>query len=1348
MAAKKKPTRLAKPPEEPQPAQQPITAGEQPGEEPTPPGDAAPAQGKPERPGPPIVGIGASAGGLDAFKRFFSAMPPDSGIAFVLVPHLDPAHKSLMVELLARHTAMPVVEAEHHMAVEANHVYIIPPDKYMTIQAGVLSLIGPVERRTSQTTIDHFLRSLADDQQERAICIILSGTGSHGTLGLKAVKAAGGMAMVQDPATAEYERMPQSAIATGLADYILPVEQMPEALIKYVQHAYVNGGARIETAPQEVDSLTQVLALLRARTGFDFHPYRKKMLTRRVERRMGLNHLDSFSQYVAFLRDHPDEVKLLVKDLFISVTSFFRDPEAFEELANQVIGPLVQQKEADSVIRVWVPGCATGEEAYSLVILLLEQMAAAKKKHVLQIFATDVDQAALDIARQGIYPESIAADLTPERLTRFFTRVDESSYQVSKQVRGPVTFALQNLIADAPFSKMDLISCRNLLIYLEPEVQKKLVALLHFALNEGGHLFLGSSETVGRQTDLFEPVSKKWRVFRRIGPSRPERIEFPIATRTEQLGQVHLPGEPGGERLFNLAELTQRLVLEELGPAAVLINRKYEILYFLGSTGRYLEQPSGEPTKDVVMMARDGLRTKLRAAVHKAMRDNELVVLTDVQVKRNGDYHPATVRVKPVPASQSAEGLLLITFLDQPDTVPSSSPSTPASEESLVRQLENELRDTKEDLQTSIEEVESSNEELKASNEEVMSMNEELQSANEELSSSKEELQSLNEELTTVNNQLQEKVHELESANNDITNLFNCTDIATVFLDSELRIKRFTPASTQLFNFVPLDLGRPLGDIKARFNDPDLLDDAQAVLQQPAPHEKEVSTAEGSWWIRRIIPYRTRDNRIEGVAITFVDISERKKAADAVVRRLAAIVESSVDAILSKNLDGIIQTWNRGAERLFGYTAEEAIGRSVKMLVPEDRAEEWASIMAQLRRGESIEGIETERLCKNGKRIPVRLTISPIRDSSGKVVSASTIARDISESKRAEQALGDREERLRGVLDAAVDAIITIDPHGIIQSVNAATERMFGYTAAEMVGHNVKMLMPPPYHGEHDGYLTRYLQTGQKHIIGIGREVQGRRKDGSVYPIDLAVSEIASQGQRNFTGILRDLSARKLLEQEVLEVATLEQQRIGQELHDTSAQELSALGLLADSILPALQEKSPTEARVLARIAEGLTRVLGQVRAISRGLIRVEIDSEGLMAALRELATQTTQLHGVTCTVECKAPVHLDNNLVATQLYCIAREGVTNALKHAKARNIRIGLENDDHSVTLRVQDDGVGLPETPIDAKGMGLKIMRYRAALIKGHLSIDPAKPGGTAVTCTWRKDIPHVQEQDQGQ
>ncbi len=483
---------------------------------------------------------------------------------------------------------------------------------------------------------------------------------------------------------------------------------------------------------------------------------------------------------------------------------------------------------------------------------------------------------------------------------------------------------------------------------------------------------------------------------------RSRRAEFP--------GAIQRPAEPGWERAVNFAALTQRMVLEELGPAAVLINRKYEILYFLGATSRYLDLPTGEPTRDLMTMAREGLRTKLRAAVHKAMRENKPVMMTDVQVKLNGNYLPVAVTIKPVPAPRAAEGLLLVTFRDQPEIVPSLA--LPVSEESVVQQLENELRATKEELQTTIGEAESSNEELKASNEEVMSMNEELQSANEELETSKEELQSLNEELTTVNNQLQEKVHELESANNDITNLLNCTDIATVFLDLECRIKRFTPAATQLFNFVGSDLGRPLGDITARFIDPDLLTDAQLVLRQLNPHEKEVPIPDGGWCSRRIMPYRTRDNRVEGVVMTFVDISERKRAADSVVRHLAAVVESSVDAIITEDLDGTIRTWNHGAEQLYGYTHDAAVGQSVKLIVPDDHAEEWADIMARVRRGENITQLETEHVHKGGERIAVSLTIVPIRDGAGKVVSAAAIAHDITERKQDKEALRQNAKRM------------------------------------------------------------------------------------------------------------------------------------------------------------------------------------------------------------------------------------------------------------------------------------------------------------------------------------------------
>jgi two-component system CheB/CheR fusion protein len=1483
MARKKQPTKGANSPSKRKPPERTIRPPESAEEVPADPADPDPVESNPEREGPPVVGIGASAGGLDAFKRFFAAMPADSGITFVLIPHLDPEHKSLMVELLARHTSMPVAEAANGMAVRPNHVYIIPPDKYMTIQGGTLRLTGPVERHTAQTSIDLFLRSLADDQQERAICIILSGTGSHGSLGLKAVKAQGGMALVQDPATARYNQMPASAVATGLADQVLPVEQMPEALVKYVRHAYIDGGTpdpldRPPTSPVE-DHLPKVLALLQARAGFDFRCYRKQMLRRRIERRLVLNQIDSIHDYVAFLRDHPEELRQLARDLLISVTSFFRDPEAFQHLASDIVAPLVRGKEAGGVIRVWVPGCATGEEPYSIAMLLLEELAAAPKNCRVQIFATDVEEDAIQTARRGIYPDSIAADVSPERLARFFTRTDEHSYQVNKQLRETLTFAVQNLIGDAPFSRLDLISCRNLLIYLEPEVQKKVITLFHFALNDGGYLFLGPSETIGRRSDLFEPLSKQWRLYRRIGPRWPRSADSPIAA-SEARGTEPRPAREAGSYPINLGELTQRLLLEQFAPAAVLINRKHEILYHFGPCAQYLEFPAGEPTHDLIQMARDGLRTKLQGAIRGAVRTDERVVLTDVRVRRDGDDYPVRVTVLPVPITKPlerersgppGEGMLLITF-EEEAPIPAARPhpaEAEAGEEPGLRQLQDELNATREDLQSTIEELESSNEELTASNEEIMSMNEELQSTNEELKTSRESLQSLNEELSTLNTQLQDKVRELKKASNDIANLLDCTEIATVFLDRAFGIKLFTPAAARLFHFTDSDVGRPLADIAHRFSDPEMIADAREVLQQLAPREAEVSTADGSWWARRITPYLTRDHRIDGVVITFVNVTERKQAADAVVRRLAAVVESSADAIFSKDLDGTIRTWNRGAERLYGYSRDEIVGRSVETLIPGDRGAEWSTIMTRLRQGESVEQLETERVRKGGERVAVALTVSPIRDSNGSVVSASVIARDITDRKRAEealreseerlrrmmenahvgiafgdsqgrivqanrtmlelvgwseedlhagrlncqalcrpedsdrdrwamsqlaavgrvgpaekiligtdgtetpvlisafrlegnrqenvtfivdlrpqkqaeQALRDRETRLQAILDTAADAIITIDHRGIIQSVNSAAVRMFGYSAAEMIGQKVNLLMASPHREAHDGYLARYLQTGEKHVIGISREVDARRKDGSIFPTDLAVTEI--EHLKLFTGIHRDLTERKQLERDVVEAASLEQRRIGQDLHDSVAQELTALNLLVRDLAETLQADPANALQLVERMVQGLRRSQRELRTILRGLLPVSVDTQGLMAALADLADRTQQEGKLNCTFDCPKLVVVADNLTATHLYLIAQEAVYNVVKHARAQNIRVTLADAEGCLVLSVQDDGIGMPIPPLDRLGLGLRIMRNRAAIIGATLTIEPAEPSGTLVMCVLRRRNHEPEEGDE--
>ncbi len=831
----------------------------------------------------PIVGIGASAGGLDAFKKFFNAMPANSGMAFVLIQHLDPTHESLTADLLAHHTTMKVVQVTEKMPVEANHVYVIPPNKYLTISANVLHFSEPVLSRGMRMPIDYFFRSLAEDQHEKAICIILSGT--DGTLGLKAIKGHEGMVITQPPELALYDGMPRSTIATGLADYILPVEKMPDALIKYVRHFYLNGVVKPEILVKKApDDLQSILAILHTHTKHDLRCYKKGTLVRRISRRMSLNHIEEMADYVSYLRDHPPETTNLLKDLLISVTGFFRETEAFEVLAKQVLAVLVREKSQEDPIRIWVPACASGEEPYSIAILLAEQLLAAQRVNPLQIFATDIDKEALAVARTGVYPENIAADVSPERLRRFFTKKAQS-FKVNKQIRESVVFATQNLISDPPFSNLDLISCRNLLIYLEPVIQKKLITLFHFALNENGYLFLSSSETIGLQDELFEPVSKRWRLYRRIGPTRHYEIHFPILSSRDKSEEAQRPIPALLMDPIRLGELTQKLLLRDYAPAAVIINRKYQILYYYGPTDNYLQQPAGAPTEDLIARARQGLTAKLRTAVSKAIQDAEPVSVRGVRVQRNGTYHRANLKVTPVKSSKTAEELFLVCFEEADETLAKVENGTEVTgtDALLVQQLEYELKSTRQELQNTIEEQESSNKELKAANEEVMSVNEELQSTNEELETSKEELQSLNEELTTVNNQLQEKVDALETANNDLDNLLSGTEIATIFLDDKLYIKRFNPATTQLFNLISTDLGRPLSDISNTLNDEDLLQDAKRVLKSLVPHGKEVRTNHHCY-IRRIIPYRTGENRIEGVVITFVDITERKRAEQALVQ--------------------------------------------------------------------------------------------------------------------------------------------------------------------------------------------------------------------------------------------------------------------------------------------------------------------------------------------------------------------------------------------------------------------------------------------------------------------------------
>jgi two-component system CheB/CheR fusion protein len=841
-----------------------------------------------------IVGMGTSAGGLDVLGQFFSHMPTETDMAFVIVTHLDPRHVSLMPELLQKRTKMEVKQVEDSMNVEANCIYIIPPQKDMAIIHGSLQLLDPVPPHTLRLPIDFFFRSLAEDQGEKAIAIVLSGMGTDGSLGLKAIKEHMGMAMIQDPASSKYDGMPRSAFETGLADFILPPEQMPEHLIKYVNQASHSRGRLSLTRNENAsEALKKIYILLRSHTGHDFSSYKQNTILRRIDRRMNLHQITDVSQYVAYMQRHVNEITQLFKELLIGVTNFFRDPDAFEYLVSEAFPKILQDKPGDYTVRAWVPGCSTGEEAYSVAIALRETMDALNKNFNVQIFGTDIDVESVDKARSGRYPESISADISPERLERYFLKED-NVFTIMKNIREMLIFAPQNIIKDPPFTRLDLICCRNLLIYMNPDLQKKLMPLFHYALKPGGLLFLGSSETIGEHIDLFSVIHKKWKIFecRETRYARHAMIDFPASPDMEVPPYIQV-AKP---REVKMSELLGKIMLEDYAPPSVIINEKGTILYIHGRTGRYLEPSPGDAALNVFEMAREGIKGDLIAAVRKATTRKEVVTHAGLHVKDNGGFRFINLTVRPIGEATTMQGLLLVVFEDvtarhEEEREKQKGKGSKRSQR-RVEDLERELLFTRESLQTTIEELETSNEEMQSSNEELQSINEELQSTNEELETSKEELQSVNEELVTVNNELQGKNEELIKTNNDMKNLLDSINIPSIFLDTRMCITRFTADAKKIVNLITSDIGRPLSDIATKVKYTDMVDDARHVLKDHMVLEKEVQTKDGTWYLMRMSPYRTIDNMVDGVAVTFLNIDTQKHLSEK-VRTLVDALEKA-----------------------------------------------------------------------------------------------------------------------------------------------------------------------------------------------------------------------------------------------------------------------------------------------------------------------------------------------------------------------------------------------------------------------------------------------------------------------
>jgi two-component system CheB/CheR fusion protein len=1312
-----------------------------------------------------IVAVGASAGGLESLERLFSKLPTDTGLAFVVLQHLSPDFKSLMDELLSRRTQMRIRQAEHDMAVEPNTVYLLPPMKEMIIRHRRLLLNDKDPRLGLALPIDLFFRSLAQDVGSKAIAVILSGSGSDGSRGVLEVNRAGGLVYCESPDTAQFNGMPLSAIRTGTVEQVLAPEDIADALAAVARGEAAPSAAMIE----EDRGVDTILRLLRDEYAIDFSHYKMTTVSRRIERRLALNRSLDIDMYVEQLRSDPRELSSLYEDLLIGVTRFFRDDAAFEALEQRVVPDLIDRSSPEEPIRVWVPGCATGQEAYSIAMLLHEGLAARRRPLNIKILATDVHKASLEVASAGLYSEEQVAGIGQERLAKFFT-MKPQGYQISQSLRECIVFAPHNLLRDAPFTKLDLITCRNLLIYFQPHAQKTVLTLFHFALKPGGILFLGSSESPGGLIDEFDAVDEHARMYRKkrdVGLPRDLKLPLPRAGTAPRL-------MPTSARAVGVSQQTLSVydrLLDRFMPPSFLVDEHGQLLDSFGGADSLLKVKSRRPSTNLLDMLGDELRTSISGILNRVRRDTESVRFPSVPMAGHGnrfslvaepmrDAHGSLshVLISLVDSQAPATGMLVPPFADIPARGVLSEADDSSALSGLSREqiqaLEEELSYTKEHLQAAVQEHEAANEELQATNEELIASNEELQSTNEEL-------HSVNEELYTVNAEYQKKNVELQELHDDIEHLLNGTDVATMFLDRQLCIRKFTPRISENFRVIPADVGRPLRTFTHDLAHPTLIADVEQVLRDGATREVQTWDKRGRCYYLRILPYRARtpdrgdqSGKPDGVVLTLTDISPLEQAR-ARLAQLSAIVESADEAIIGKSLDGIITSWNNGANRLYGYSAEEAIGRHASFLAPAGLKDVLDPILRQVREGRPAERIETRRVRKDGTLVDVSVTYSPIVDATGTIIGTSAISRDITQLVRARQEVEDREERIRLLLDSTAEAIYGIDLSGVCTFCNSACARLLGYDSpADLIGRQMHGLIHhtlpdgAPYPPEQSPIYRAMRNREGSHVED---EVLWRA-NGTSFPAEYWSHPIV-RGNEVIGAVVTflDITERRQAEQDVHDGVRRREQflaMLSHELRNPLAAILSATRLLENGEWP--DDGSREAGRVVERQAKHMARLLDDlldVARITRGRIVLRNERLDLRETTRsaiESLGPFIEEHGTRLVIEMEDhPIPIFGD--PTRLQQIQANLVGNASKYSPpGSEVRIEVRRDAEHALIRVSDTGRGIEpdvlprifdlfvqgrqsiERPEGGLGIGLTLARSLVELHNGSIEARSAGVG----------------------